>query len=154
MFGATLTGLTLSFTFTFILGTGLASGLQNDPVWAAAGTGTGALVVTGYDGLGNFGKFCAVVAALGLIANMVPPVYSSGIDFQILGRYPAMIPRYLWNTLAVIIFAVCALAGRNSLSEIFTNFLALMGYCEFPLRMEVFITNNLLRGCTLDRHHS
>lgn len=125
---ATLIGLSLSFTFTFVLGTGLASGLQNDPVWAAAGTGSGALVVAGYDGLGAFGKFCSVIAALGLIANMVPPTYSSGIDFQILGRYPAMVPRYLWNTLAVIIFTVCGLAGRNNLSTIFTNFLALMGY--------------------------
>jgi purine-cytosine permease-like protein len=131
VFWATLAGLSLSFVFTFVLGTGLASGLQNDPVWAVAGTGTGALVVAGYNGLGGFGKLCSVIAALGLIANMVPPTYSSGIDFQILGRYPAMVPRYLWNTFAVIIFAVCGLAGRNSLSEIFTNFLALMGYCKF-----------------------
>jgi purine-cytosine permease-like protein len=36
VFGATLTGLTLSFAFTFVLGAGLSSGLQNDPVWAAA----------------------------------------------------------------------------------------------------------------------
>ncbi len=61
---------------------------------------------------------------------MVAPTYSSGLDFQILGRYGAMIPRYVCNTVAVIIFAVCALAGRNDLSEILTNFLALMGYCE------------------------
>lgn len=128
VFAAVLIGLSLSFTFTFVLGTGLASGLQNDPVWAAAGTGTGALVVAGYDGLGGFGKLCSVIAALGLIANMVPPTYSAGIDFQILGRYPAMIPRYLWNTFSVIVFTVCGLAGRNNLSAIFTNFLALMGY--------------------------
>jgi len=133
VFTATLIGLSLSFTFTFVLGTGLASGLSNDPVWEAAGPGSGALVVAGYNGLGGFGKFCSVIAALGLIANMVPPTYSSGIDFQILGRYPAMVPRFLWNTFGVIVFAVCALAGRNNLSVIFTNFLALMGYCKFPL---------------------
>jgi len=144
VFGATLIGLSLSFTFTFVLGTGLASGLQNDPVWAAAGTGSGALVVAGYDGLGAFGKFCSVVAALGLIANMVPPAYSSGIDFQILGRYPAMVPRYLWNTFAVIIFTVCGLAGRNNLSAIFTNFLALMGYCKFSTQQEDQLADILL----------
>jgi purine-cytosine permease-like protein len=132
VFTATLIGLSLSFTFTFVLGTGLASGLSNDPVWEAAGPGSGALVVAGYNGLGGFGKFCSVIAALGLIANMVPPTYSSGIDFQILGRYPAMVPRFLWNTFGVIVFTVCALAGRNNLSAIFTNFLALMGYCELP----------------------
>jgi purine-cytosine permease-like protein len=128
VFLATLVGTSLSFTFTFIIGVGLASGLQNDPLWAAAGAGTGALVVAGYDGLGNFGKFCSVVVALGLIANMVAPIYASGIDFQILGRYPALVPRFLWNVVAVIIFLICALAGRDHLSEIFTNFLALMGY--------------------------
>lgn len=132
VFGATMVGLSISFTFTFVIGTGLASGTAKNPAWKAAGTGTGALVVAGYDGLGGFGKFCSVIAALGLIANMVPPTYSSGIDFQILGRYPAVIPRWIWNTFAVIVFAVCGLAGRNSLSEIFTNFLALMGYCKLP----------------------
>lgn len=66
--------------------------------------------------------------ALGLIANAVPPTYSSGIDFQILGRYFARVPRFIWNTVGVIIYTVCALAGRNHLSDIFTNFLALMGY--------------------------
>ena len=128
VFSATFIGLSISFAFTFTIGCGLASGLLNDPVWAAAGAGNGALVVAGYNGLGTFGKFCSVIAALGLISNMVPPIYSSGIDFQILGRYPAMVPRFIWNTLAVVITTVCGLAGRNHLSEIFTYFLALMGY--------------------------
>ena len=151
---ATMIGLSISFTFTFTLGTGLASGLMNDPVWESAGAGSGALVVAGYDGLGAFGKFCSVIAALGLIANMVPPTYSSGIDFQILGRYSAMVPRFVWNTLAAIIFAACGLAGRNNLSAIFTNFLALMGYRKYfphPLQSHV---NIRLRGCPMDRHYS
>jgi purine-cytosine permease-like protein len=128
VFAATLIGLSLSFSFCFMLGVGLSSGINNDPAWAAAGAGSGALIVAGYDDLGTFGKFCSVIVALGLIANMVPPVYSSGIDFQILGRYSVMVPRFIWNTFGVIVFAVCALAGRDSLSAIFTNFLALMGY--------------------------
>lgn len=128
VFAATLIGLSLSFSFCFMLGVGLSSGLSNDPTWAAAGAGSGALIVAGFDDLGTFGKFSSTIVALGLIANMVPPVYSSGIDFQILGRYPAMVPRFIWNTFGVIVFAVCALAGRDSLSAIFTNFLALMGY--------------------------
>ncbi|TVY80604.1 Purine-cytosine permease fcyB [Lachnellula suecica] len=128
VFAATMTGLTLTFTFTFVIGAGLSSGIANNPSWAAAGAGSGALVVAGFDGLGGFGKFCSVMCALGLIANMVAPIYSSGIDWQILGRYPAVVPRFLWNILGVIIFTVCALAGKDHLSEIFTNFLALMGY--------------------------
>ncbi|KAF4628347.1 hypothetical protein G7Y89_g9806 [Cudoniella acicularis] len=128
VFTATMIGLTLSFTLTFVIGTGLSSGLEANPSWGAAGAGSGALIVAGFGGLGGFGKFCSVIAALGLIANMVAPIYSAGIDFQILGRLPAKVPRFLWNTLGVVIFTVCALAGKDSLSEIFTNFLALMGY--------------------------
>lgn len=54
--------------------------------------------------------------------------YSSGIDAQILGNWAAVIPRAIWNTIGVVIYTVCALAGRGHLAEIFTNFLALMGY--------------------------
>lgn len=112
-----------------VIGAGLASGIAADPEWASAShVSQGALIAAGYNRLGGFGKFSAVILALGIISNMVAPTYSSGIDFQILGRYAARIPRVFWNTFGVIIYTACALAGRNSLSEIFTNFLALMGY--------------------------
>lgn len=128
VFCAVMTGLTLSFILTFAIGIGLASGLQNDPAWTAAGAGSGALIVAGFDSLGVFGNFCSVIAALGLISNMVPEIYSSGINFQILGRHPAVVPRYIWNSFGLVVVAVCALLGRNNLAQIFTNFLAFMGY--------------------------
>ncbi|RMZ90208.1 hypothetical protein DV736_g2575, partial [Chaetothyriales sp. CBS 134916] len=135
IFAATVAGLTFSFTFTFVLGAGLASGINNDTSYANAwtngqgGSGSGALLVEAYAGsLGSFGKFCAVIAALGGIANIVPSTYSSGIDFQLLGRHFSKVRRIVWNTVGVLIYAVCALAGRNHLAQIFTNFLALMGY--------------------------
>lgn len=128
-FGLTFLGLTLSFTMAFIVGIGLASGIPNDTGYADAySAGAGALIVEGFNPLGGFGKFCSVLVALGLISNTIPPTYSSGIDFQILGHYAEMVPRIVWNTIAVIIYTVCALAGQSHLSEIFTNFLALMGY--------------------------
>lgn len=83
-----------------------------------------------------------MIVALGLIANTVAPTYSSGVDFQILGRYAEKIPRVIWNTVGVIIYTVCALAGRSNLSEIFTNFLALMGYWVaiwFAIVLEEFL---------------
>ncbi|RAL68207.1 hypothetical protein DID88_008911 [Monilinia fructigena] len=43
VFAATLLGLSLSFTFTFVIGAGLASGIPNNPSWEAAGAGSGAL---------------------------------------------------------------------------------------------------------------
>lgn len=129
IFATTMTGLSLSFTFAFILGIGLASSISTDAAWANAySTSQGALIVEGFRPLNGFGSFCSVIVALGLIANLVPPTYSSGVDFQILGRYCAKIPRVVWNTVGVVIYTACALAGRDHLAEIFTNFLALMGY--------------------------
>ena len=129
LFTLSLIGLSFSFTFAIILGIGLASGIPSTPLYASAyDAGQGALIVAGYSPVGKFGKFCSVVIALGLIANIIPPTYSSGIDFQLLAGWARKVPRFVWNTVGVIIYTVCALAGRNSLSEIFTNFLALMGY--------------------------
>ncbi|KAL0256231.1 Vitamin B6 transporter [Diplodia seriata] len=129
VFAVTMLGLSTSFTFAFIVGIGLASGMAANPSWEAAyGTSQGALIVEGFVPLGGFGKFCGVVVALGLIANLIVPTYSSGVDFQILGRWCARVPRIVWNTIGVVIYTVCAAAGRAHLADIFTNFLALMGY--------------------------
>jgi purine-cytosine permease-like protein len=134
IFASTLLGLSVSFAFALILGVGLASGIATYPPYGNAwtnsqgGSGSGALLVAGFEPLHDFGKFCAVIAALGVIANTIPPTYSSGVDFQILGRYATKVPRVIWNTIGVIVYTVCALAGRNHLAVIFTNFLALMGY--------------------------
>jgi len=129
IFFNTTAGLALSFTFAFVLGAGLATGIVADQSWATAyGVSQGALIVEAYKPLGSFGSFCGVIMALGLIANLIPPTYSSGVDFQTLGRGFLRVPRVVWNTVGVIIYTVCALAGREHLAEIFTNFLALMGY--------------------------
>lgn len=129
VFSVTMVGLSASFTFAFIVGIGLGSGMAANPSWATAyKTSQGALIVEGFAPLGDFGKFCGVIVAFGLIANLIAPTYSSGVDFQILSRWFARVPRVIWNTIGVVIYTVCAAAGRAHLAEIFTNFLALMGY--------------------------
>ncbi|GAB1204714.1 hypothetical protein APSETT445_003377 [Aspergillus pseudonomiae] len=129
LFSLSLVGLIVSFTMAFLVGIGLASGISSHPEYGAAySRGAGALIVEGFGPLHGFGKFCSVVVALGLIANTIPPTYSAGVDFQVLGRYAEKVPRAIWNTIGVIIYTVCALVGRSNLSDIFTNFLALMGY--------------------------
>jgi purine-cytosine permease-like protein len=129
IFCVTLVGLSISFTFAFILGIGLASGVLTNTAWEGAyDVSQGALIVEGYRPLGGFGSFCGVIVALGLVANLIPPTYSTGIDAQILGRWAEVVPRAIWNTIGVVIYTACALAGREHLAEIFTNFLALMGY--------------------------
>ncbi|KAF2002063.1 purine-cytosine permease FCY21 [Amniculicola lignicola CBS 123094] len=129
IFSVTMIGLSTSFTFAFLVGIGLASGMVVNTQWEEAyGISQGALIAEAFKPLGSFGSFCGVVVALGLVANLIPPTYSSGIDAQILGRWASAVPRVIWNTIGVVIYTVCALAGRAHLAEIFTNFLALMGY--------------------------
>lgn len=136
LFTTTLLSLLCSFTFAYCVGIGLASAIPTTPSYSAAyDTSQGALIVAGFTDSTSpsnfntgFGKFLAVVVALGLVANLGPPTYSSGIDFQVLGKNFQKIPRVVWNSVAVVIYTVCALAGRDHLAEVFTNFLALMGY--------------------------
>ncbi|KAF1846145.1 uncharacterized protein K460DRAFT_339104 [Cucurbitaria berberidis CBS 394.84] len=129
IFSMTMIGLMCSFTFAFVLGVGLGCGMLANADWEAAfAVSQGALIVEAYKPLGAFGSFCGVVVALGLVANLIVPTYSSGIDAQILGRWAGAVPRVVWNTVGVVIYTVCALAGREHLAVIFTNFTSLMGY--------------------------
>ena len=45
-----------------------------------------------------------------------------------LGRYLQRLPRWFFTCVSAIIAFACALGGRDSLFDIFENFLALMGY--------------------------
>lgn len=128
-FTMTCTGMTIAFSFVYMLGVGLASGVSTHASWANAyNDSDGQLILVAYEGLGGFGKFCAVIIALGLIANNIPGTYSSALGCQMLGRYGLPVPRYLWTCVIVIIYTVLALVGQNYLYDIFENWLALMGY--------------------------
>ncbi|KAK5995719.1 Purine-cytosine permease fcyB [Cladobotryum mycophilum] len=129
IFLLTLVGIWFSFMFVYFIGIGLGTGIAGNTSWAdASAVSTGALIVEGYAPLGGFGKFCSVVVALGVIANSVPGTYSAALDCQTLGRYGMLVPRWVWTWLLVLLEMVLALAGREHLFLIFSNFLALMGY--------------------------
>lgn len=125
----TFLGLLLGKCFVEFLGIGLATGLANNPSWAAAfDVSLGALLVEAFSPLGAFGHFCCVVLALGICANVIPSTYSTGLSFQLLDPSAERIPRLFWCTFAVIIYAVCAIAGYKHLLAIFNNFLVIIGY--------------------------
>ncbi|KKA22433.1 hypothetical protein T310_3512 [Rasamsonia emersonii CBS 393.64] len=122
-------GLGLAIAVTLLLGVGVGSAIQSVPEWQDAYNNTpGNLLEATYLPVNSFGKFCAVVAALGVIANNIPGTYSAALAFQILGRYGLLVPRSIWTIVCVIIYTACALGGRNYLFDIFENFLPLMGY--------------------------
>ncbi|KAB5515473.1 permease for cytosine/purines, uracil, thiamine, allantoin-domain-containing protein [Coniochaeta sp. 2T2.1] len=129
IFTMTLVGLWLSFCLVFLLGIGLATGLAHNTEWADANAvSTGALLVASYGPLGRFGKFCAVILALGVISNSIPGTYSAALGCQVMGRYGKAVPRWVWSCVLILIELVLALAGRNTLFTIISNFVALMGY--------------------------
>jgi hypothetical protein len=73
----TFTGLALSFSMTYLMGVGLASGTFTHPDWNDAyEVSAGALLLAGYNGLGGFGKFCGVILALGLVCMILSIVLS------------------------------------------------------------------------------
>lgn len=147
IFLLTYVGLFLSFTFVYLLGIGLASGVATKTEWADAyAASTGALLVEAYEGLGGFGKLCGVVVALGIIANSIPGTYSAALGVQVLGRYGKMVPRWTWTCVIVAIELILALAGRDNLMVIFGNFLALMGYWMAFMILIVLQEHVLFRG--------
>jgi len=119
----------MSFCLVNVLGVGLASGVATNASWESAfSISSGALIAVGFAPLAGFGKFCAVITALGLIANSVPGTYSAALGCQMMGHYFKIIPRWVWVVFLMIVQLVCALAGRNELMVVLQNFLALMGY--------------------------
>ena len=129
IFALSLLGLSVSFSFVQILGIGLASGIPSTPSYANAfDVSQGALLVAGFAPLGHFGGFCSVLMALGMIANLIPGTYSTGLDFQLLTSKAQLIPRFVWNFFGGLIYSICALGARQSLIVATENFLALMGY--------------------------
>ncbi|KAI1627323.1 nucleoside transporter family [Exophiala viscosa] len=149
VFGSTLLGLGLSSVIMVLIGVGLGSGALVKSDWTDAyDVSAGALIVQALSPLGTFGHFCSVVLALGLIANNIPGTYSAALGFQLLGRWFRVIPRWIWVIVSVVIYTVCACAGRNNLFNIFEDFLALMGYwtimwCTMTLEEELIFRRKI-----------
>ena len=128
--GTTAAGISTGKLLIEFLGIGLGSGLLLNQEWADAfeSQGVGALIVESFEPLHGFGKFCCVVLALCIAANAIPGTYAAALNFQQIGRPLDKVPRFIWTTFACIVFTVIAIAGRESLFDIFINFLSIIGY--------------------------
>lgn len=128
-FVVTFLGSCQAMIVTLLIGVGLGTTLASSPKYTIKyGTSPGGLLMTAYDALGGFGKFCAVINVLALVANNTPGAYSMGMNFQMLGRVFEKVPRPIFTTLSVVIYMACAMGGRNSLYEVFKSMLPLIGY--------------------------
>lgn len=149
IFALTMAGLWVAFSFVFLVGIGLASGVAGRPEWAAANDiSSGALIVAGFEPLKGFGKFCSVIVALGVIANSIPSTYSGALGLQTLGRYGQAVPRWVWSCVLTIIELILGIVGREHLFQIYQNFTSIMGYwielmvCIFIQEQYLFRRNN------------
>lgn len=125
----TASGLILGKLIVEFMGIGLGSSLKLNPDWGAAfNISAGALYVESLSPLHIFGKICATILALGIVANNIPGTYSAALSFQLLGSWFQRIPCIFWSTFSVIVYTVCAVAGQSHLLSIFLNFLSLIGY--------------------------
>ena len=147
-------GMWTAFLFADLLGVAIATGVATTPAWKDAyATSSGALLLACFDGLGALGGFCVVILAMGGIANMAPATYSAALSCQVLGRHFKAVPRWIWCLFLMVIELVCAVAGRNSLFNIFENFLPLIGYWVSPwltILLEEHLLFHVLRGVPFD----
>ncbi|KAJ5917399.1 hypothetical protein N7466_010953 [Penicillium verhagenii] len=128
-FTVTVLGCGQAMIITLLIGNGLGTVLASSPSYLVKyGNTPGGLLMTAYDSLGGFGKFCAVVNVLALVANNTPGAYSMGMNLQMLGAWFQKVPQPIFTTLATVIYTACAMGGRNSLYQIFKSFLPLIGY--------------------------
>ena len=147
-------GIWTSVMFGSFIGVGIATGVSANPAWADAyAISSGALLKACYEGLGGFGDFCVVILALGAIQNNAPPTYVGALSIQSLGRYAKRVPRWTWSLFLTAVELVCSVAGRNSLFNIFENFLPIMSYWVCPW-LTIFVEEHLLfhvlRGLAFD----
>lgn len=128
-FAMTVLGCSPAMIITLLIGVGLGTVLASSPVYVAKyGSDPGGLLMTAYDSLGGFGKFCAVINVLALVANNTPGAYSMGMNFQMLGGVFQRVPQFVFTTLSTVIYTACAMGGRSALYEVFKGFLPLIGY--------------------------
>ncbi|KAK5165872.1 Purine-cytosine permease fcy21 [Saxophila tyrrhenica] len=127
-------GLIIPLLFTEMLGVAVMSAtFPNDGDnryqrgYTASGTGglLGAVLI--YH-LGTFGKFCLVVLALTIIANNCPNIYSIALTVQVLARWTARVPRFIWTGIGTGVYIAIAIPGYSHFEEVLENFMNFIGY--------------------------
>ena len=93
----------------------------------------------------RFSKFCLVLLVFSVIGNNVAVNYSSGLSMQLLGHYFHAIPRFLWSLVNAVVIAVLAIAGRQHLSTIVSNFVSLLGYWTVSFTVILLIEDQWFR---------
>ncbi|KAK0100160.1 hypothetical protein ONS95_008499 [Cadophora gregata] len=150
IFFLTLFGITIPTVFATAVGSclgnaAITNGAAN-PILAEAyeDHGLGGLLRESYHPMG-FSKFCLVLLVFSVLGNNIAINYSSGLSLQLLGHYFHAIPRFIWSFLNALVIAVLAIAGREHLSIIVSNFVSLLGYWTISFTFILLIEDKYFR---------
>lgn len=112
--------------------------------------GVGGLIGEGFmaynSSVVGFGRFVMFILGLSSIAVVVTNVYSVGLCVQMVDPvYLMRIPRFVWTFIGAVIFTVLSIVGRNSFSDVISDFLLCLDYYLSPLLFIVLTEHYLFR---------
>jgi len=145
------------------LGAGMMTTVINNPDFADAYTaaGIGGLMDQSFKGYGTaaygFGKFVQLVLVFSTVALIIPSTYSAALSMQNVGMWAVKVPRFIWATIAFIVFTVAAIAGRQHFATVLSNFLNCLAYWVSPWGTIVILEHWVFRrtrGYNLDLWYS
>lgn len=138
-----LTIMGISIPTIFVTGIGACLGNLSSAN-ASYGTvyedhGIGGLLLASFHPF-RFAKFCLVILVFSVIGNNIAVNYSTGLSLQLLGHYFHAVPRFLWSFLNALVVAVIAVAGKEHLSAIVSDFVSLLGYWTVSFTMILLVS--------------
>jgi purine-cytosine permease-like protein len=148
IFALTWAGVTIPVCFSIILGALLGNVAVTAAVEPYADAyenhGLGGLIYSVYHP-NAFSKFCLIILTFSVLGNNIAINYSSGLSLQLLGHYFHAIPRFIWSFIFALVVAVIAIAGREHLSTIVSNFVSLLGYWTVSFTVILLVEDAIFR---------
>lgn len=142
VFVSTFLGLAFPLLFTQFLGAAVATAMINTPAYADgyADSGIGGLLAAVlFPPLGRFGAFCLTILALCTISNNAPNVYSVSLSAQVLARWTANVPRFIWTLLATCCYIAISITGYSHFEDVLEDFMLVI-VCQVAAYI-IFISN-------------
>jgi len=148
IFSLTLFGVLIPTTFVTVIGACLgnaALSVQYPPYSDAYNNhGLGGLIREVYHPIG-WSKFCLVMLMFSVLGNNIAINYSCGLSMQLLGHYFHAVPRFIWSFLVALVVAILAIAGKDHLMTIVSNFVSLLGYWTVSFTLILLIEDKWFR---------
>ncbi|KAL2049507.1 hypothetical protein ABVK25_010194 [Lepraria finkii] len=148
VFALTLWGLTIPTTFATVIGACIgnaALSVAYPPYYDAyENHGLGGLIREIYHPIG-WSKFALVILMFSVMGNNIAINYSCGLSLQLLGHWFHAVPRFIWSFLVALVVAILAIAGKDHLSTIVSNFVSLLGYWTISFTLILLIEDKWFR---------